>query len=112
MCAAAGLVTFFGPDEDDRIINVRGLSVDQALGAAGGFAADSADCVQLCHFFSYRHQCRKHTKGLAAKVRIQSGDEDPPALVGKVFDQLKQPRIKKLGFVNGNHRRFRMQQGG
>ncbi len=87
MFAAARLVTFFGPDKDDRIINVRGLSVDQALGAAGGFAADSADCAQLCHFFSYRHQCGKHAKGLAAKVRIQSGDKDSPALVGKALNQ-------------------------
>ena len=87
MFAAARLVTFLGPNENDRILYVSGLSVDQSLSAAGGFAADSANGAQLCDFFSYRHQGGKHAKGLAAKVRIQSSDDYPPALVGKALNQ-------------------------
>ena len=75
------------------------MAVDEALGAAGGGAAHHADGLQLGDLFRLGHEQRHGAKGLAPKVHVQPGQDDPQAALGQLAANGRDLPVKELGLV-------------
>ena len=110
MLAAASLICFRSAHHDHRIVVVGWLPVDEALCARGFFAADHADRVQLDHVVGTAEQVGHGPERLAAKVRVQPGQDDTNAPRGKLIHDGDNGSIEELRFVNGDDGCARQQQ--
>src|SRR5690554_7385393 len=98
---AAGLVVLGGPDEDDGIVVVGGRTVNQALRAAGGPAADHTDGIELCDLLRQGHEHRHGAEGHAPEVQIQPGRDHPLAVVDRKSTRLNSSHVRSSSAVSG-----------
>ena len=59
--------------------------------------------VEFGHFFSQGQQLGHDTKGNAFEIQVQSGSDDPDAVVGEGDARGRQFGIKELRLVDGNY---------
>ena len=81
--AAARLVDLGRADHHNRVVECRRPPLDKPLGAAGLFATDDADGVQLFHHLGLGHQQGDGAKRLTAKIEVQPGTDHAQATIGQ-----------------------------
>lgn len=81
-------------------------AVDQALGARSGRAAEDTNRRKFVYLFRLRHQKRHRTKRLAAKIHIETGDDNSDAAIREPVDHFSDFPVKELRFVNRDNGRF------
>lgn len=94
--AAAGFVDIFFAQDD-------GFSIGgEPVGVGGEVAAMIADGVELGDIFGYSQKVGHGTKGSAAEVHIETGDDHPVASEGEFFADFPEGLVKKLGFIDAD----------
>src|SRR5438067_7063943 len=104
---AARLVGLLGADDDDRVVEVRGHAVHDALGARRGLAADDADRLELVDALREREQHRHGAERLAAEVEIEAGADHAPAVSDERADDADDVGVEELDLVDADDARLR-----
>lgn len=81
-----------------------------AVREGGELSALHADGVDFGDLVGDGAQFRHRTEGDAPEVHVQSGDDDPYAVVGKLVAHVHQPVVQKLRFVDAHHVNLRGEQ--
>ena len=105
----ARFVHFACADENNRVVIFGGSAIDQALRARRWLAAHDADGGQFVDMFGLRHQERHRSEWLAAKIGIESGDDDAHAAIRELIGDIGNFPIEELRFVDGDDSRLRIE---
>src|SRR5450759_2036388 len=103
MLATPCLVHFRSAYDDYWVIITGRPPVDQALSARGGLAAHHTDGLKFLNMFSKCQQEGHAAKRLAAKILVQSGDDDPDAAVRQGTHDGDDFFVEELSFVDPNY---------
>lgn len=104
MFAAARFIALICANQNDRVVIVSRVTVDEALGAAGRFSTNDADCAQFGDFFGHAEQLRQRAKWFAPKVEVKTSGDNTNVPVCKLFDDFDDAVVKELDFIDGDHR--------
>ena len=73
-----------------------------ALAARSGTAANHANGGKFGHVFGDREKLRHRAEGLAAKIHVESRDDDSHSAIGEFLRDFDDGVVEKLGFVDSD----------
>ena len=110
MVLATRFVQFWPAHHDARTVHGGGAAIDDALAIASRLLTYHAVGYQPLDLDSGDH-VRHGFKGLAEKVPVQTGDDDPPSLIGQNIADAEQAPVEKLDLVDGDYGGVFLQEG-
>ena len=100
--ATTRLILFLGSYQYYRVVEFRGLPVNDSLGPGCRSTAHLTNSGQFGHIFGSRQKFRHNAERLAAKIRIQPRKNNPDALARQVLGNFNKFLTEKLRFVGGD----------